>query len=1064
MVANKIGNAIKVGRSSMLCNRVMRGGQQVWPMAYTAQLFVSWVYGGQYALDSVPAGGGSAVPTWTLKVYRVSDGAEVYSTNVIPTVTLSTYSGFGFSNNTWTASSRGRNGDAASGTSAPTSVSTPRTCDLTASYTGTYNNVRISATKTVTMSQLKNEVHGGAYSNIVVTLSKYKTTGSPAPAYETTDATITATMDQAYTYDSGESYTYQQALKTNSFNLSAGDSWVTFPSISASGATVKVGSRGTTYDSNRRSTTIRATLGMSPSTYAEVTIYQAPNTIIDTQYNYYDFDLWTSPSSLGSTDTSFSVYGTLYYKYRNQYSSQEWGGWSTTQTTTVTPTITGAKKNGSNYTNYSGNTVTIPQNTGGSDIEYEATASYTDPAGYTWRNYTASVTQSGISYTYGTPVISFYYPEIPASGGTVYPVVSFSQQRTSSLGVTDTITGTLTQGATSGYASDGSYFSVSFYGSSASPGTFYSSDGRVYIGTRGTDPGAARNAATNCRCYIACHGQGAYSSYTTATQEANIETVTPASNVCSALSLTLSPSTLTAASTNVAVTAKASGTSTTERKDYTSGEHTGGVVTNYSNQTVTLESLKVNGTAQSSVSGFTASNVHNLSTKSYSVEGVYGGKTATTGITQAADIQSDWLTRDYLVSVSIGSNNVSAAGGQASISASGSHTKYKKWLSDNTDVSGSVSSVTDTPTLSLINISSSGVFWLDGTTLKHRDMTNNATTDSVKVRATNGSVTADSSTVSATNAKHYGTVTVTPSQSTIAASGTISGYPITFAAKSVVTWDSGYSESDYTNFSFSIRSKGNGTHRTYTLDSSGLTVGSLGTYVNSNNAYTYIKATPADSSVGNGECILTEAKNIIESTVLSVDWRLPSGFTNISSVGGSVEVTIGTNNVKVNTYSSGSTANESVQRLSVISALTMSGDSDFSMSKSLTTYKATISAYYNPSYTTDRSCRLTVTISGLTDYIDITQKHVFFHEYVTNPTSGDPYIRAKIDNVDSAQHTFGYTVAWKINGGDWQTRSATQTISGGGSFTAQTVPSGTGNYAQIEVTSQDGATLIKRTS
>ncbi len=1044
-----LGDITKIYFGSTEIAAVYDHTSQIWPSAYVGVLVANWVCAGQYTMATVPAGGGSASVTWQLQIYD-TNGTLLTTVSVNPTVTISDTTNFAFSNGTWTANDRARNGiTTASGTTQPTSAPA-RSCTLSASVSYTYNGVAVSGSANATMTQNANNVTIGTaqYTNFRFSVQNNKWTSANPGAASQNSATLSAVVDQQSncTFDSGLAYVYNvyNAATTTDFSFSS-ESWITF-----SGATATMASRGTTYSSSQRSAVIYCTL--HGSAMGNITVYQAQNVYADTFTRYYDYYIYTSPSSLGSTDTSFQVIGRLYKQQRHIYSSGEHDSWTNAGYDTVTPTITSVKKDGSNYYNYSGNTVTIPANTGGGDIEYSVTANYTDPNYGTWNGYTTSVTQSGISYTYGTPSISFYYPEIPASGGTVYPVVSFSQSRTSSLGDTDTITGTLTQGATSGYASDGSYFSVSFYGSSASPGTFYSSDGRVNIGTRGTDPGAARNAATNCRCYIACHGQGAYSSYTTATQEANIETVTPASNVCSALSLTLSPSTLPAASTNVTVTAKASGTSTTERKDYTSGEHTGGVVTSYSNQTVTLESLKVNGTEQSSVSGFTASNVHSLSTKSYSVVGVYGGKTATTSITQAADIQSDWLTRDYLVSVSIGSNNVSAAGGQASISASGSHTKYKKWLSDNTDVSGSASSVTDTPTLSLVDISSSGVFWLDGTALTHRYMDNAETTDSVKVKATNGSATATTSAITATNSKSYGNISMSYTGSQYIGAG---GAAVPFSAECPISWTSGRTGDKLStlDFTWSFYSKGNNGKRTYTFsDGTNLkvaTFGSLGTNTVSDDKDSVVRA--SYTGAGYAEKTLVERKNIVTGKTLTVNWNITGA--PISGVGGIATIKVSSASIQ-STYSSGASGSPSSITSGMVLNNTTASGTGFTYTHSTGATSATLKAIRNPSNTNSRSCTLTVSYQDATATITVEQLPVYFN--VAYPTGGGQ-IRGIISNTDpNNSHTFTY---YAMLDGTVTVPETTATWAVGES--KQVAGGPTGRNLSVVVTKQDGQSFIE---
>lgn len=1022
---------------------------QIWPTAFYATLSVAWTYGGDYDLVAMPAGGGTATAVWTIHIFNESQ--EVESHVVTPSsVALTDVTNFGYANGVWTANDRGRNGlPSSEGTTRPQNAPA-RNCGLsaTASYTMA-NDVTVTASYQTTMTQNANNVTAGTsqYVNFRFSIQNDKWTYSNPGDASRNSATMSAAIDQKtpYTFDSGSLYNFMvyNAATTTDFNYTS-DSWLSF-----SGATATMSSRGTTYDAYRRSAVINCSLhGIAQG---NLTVYQAPNIYADTYTRYNDYFIYTYPYSLDSDDTSFVVRGQLYYQEQHKFSSGEYDAWADAGYTTVTPTVTNVVATPSvSGISYTGNTVHVPANTSGDDIEYTAYANYTDPDGGTWNNYSTSITQSGVVYTYGTPVVSFSYPEIPAYGGTVYPVVSFSQSR-SWPGGSDTIHGELDEGYTHGYADDGSYFSVTFYGNSASPGTFYSSDGRVYIGSRGTTPGEERNAATSCRAYVSCNGHGAYSSYTSAIQEANIEEVTPASNNCSSLSISFSPSSIPNAGTTwVSIVAKASGTEVTERKDYSSGEHTGGVSTSYSNRTVALDWLKVNGVSQSDTDGFTASNIHSLSSASYSVEGAYGDneRTASKSITQPADSQSGWLTKDYVVSISITRNTVNAAGGTATMSASGSHTRYKQWSSDGAVVDGSTSTISDTPSLSLVSMSSSGAFSLSGSTVTHRDMANNATTDSVRVRATNGSATDETETISATNSKSYGAVVVTPSYSTIPAAGTPN--PITFSAASEVTWTSGYPEADYDDFSFSIRSKGNSSWRTYTLSGDSLTVSSLGTHVNNNTAYTYIKATAALSAVGSGEAILTEAPNIVESTDLEVVWNITGA--PIPAVGGTARVGVSSAAI-VSTYSSGATGSSSVDIATILNNTTASG-TGFTYTHSYTAVYATVRAVVNETGS-ERSCTLTTSYQGKTVTTDIDQPCV---AYRTKTEINSGIVGVYIRNADGAAHTFTYVI----------TRNGTADSPVTANFSANEgwrqvggMPAQAGNIITIDITAQDGGTIIR---
>lgn len=114
--------------------------------------------------------------------------------------------------------------------------------------------------------------------------------------------------------------------------------------------------------------------------------------------------------------------------------------------------------------NLSQKKITFPANATTADIPYEVTISYTE-GGRTLSSVCDIVVRAaGIDYE--TPVITVTYPlvsgenyHIPATGGTVYPTVTFSQRWKYSTDTSYTnsrkMTGTITGGAQRGTASDG---------------------------------------------------------------------------------------------------------------------------------------------------------------------------------------------------------------------------------------------------------------------------------------------------------------------------------------------------------------------------------------------------------------------------------------------------------------------------------------------------------------------------------------------------------------------------------------------------------------------------------
>lgn len=931
-----IGGRLKIGNTLYELTEIRYGanGALVWPTAYIATLTPTWSYGGQYTLAAIPASGGTATVTqWLLTITRVADGVQVYSGAVTPSVTISDTTNFSYASNIWTANNRGRNGiNTASGTTVPTSQPA-RTCDLSATYSTTYNNVPVTASYQVTMTQNKNDAHAGAvsYSNLRFTLSKYNASNSAAPAYQTTDATVDAKADRstAYSFDSGASYSYNEAdaVGSNGFSFSAASNWVSF---SGTGVTVA----GRDHDNgNARSQTLTATLTADNTKTKTVTIYQADNKRYEKSRTLSSYSISLSSSSIGAGQNTIYVYGTASYNVVYGWPSQ---AADTTGTASESQNPTGISTSpdvGSGNISVANHSVTIPANETGSDREFTIYGSYGGKSG------SASLSQQAIVYTYDTPVVSLAYDTIGAAGGTIYPTISFTQKIRQNGTHVGTISGTLTGGATSGNATNSMggtvHFELTTISGSSVNGSFSTSNAGVTIGSRGTTVGDARVAARYIYVKLKCNNVTGDSydniGFVTCNQAANAKTDIAAVYSSVAIQSLSKSSVDTCAATNITATVKATWTEAGAKYSaYDDGDTTAYTgLTQHTNETVTGTNgvtIKVNNldTYQNSTNQFSVNNLHNTSQKSHSVVAMFGGLTSSAKtVTQAADSQSDWLMRDYTASISIASNNVTAAGGSFTVSASGSHVKYKKWNSDNTEVSGSASTVSDTPSLSLIDISSSGVFTLSGSTVSHRDMTNNATTDSVKVRATNGSATADTAAVSVTNFKSYGTISMSSDSAYVPAGGGA----IRITVSCPITWTSGYSEDSLTaaDFTFSFYTKGNDGKRTYTIEGTDtqnrkvLTFGSLGTNEISSAKDTVIRA--SHSAAGTKDHTLTERANTVESSELIVNWNI-TGMP-ISGVGGTATVGITSASLS-RTFSSGAQNSTSLSAPTVLAATTVS--------------------------------------------------------------------------------------------------------------------------------------------
>lgn len=745
---------------------------QIWPAAYSCLLYIVLTApaGQSYTYDHIPAAGGNMTAVYMLRISDATTGSVITTIDVTDSVTTTlqeqingqwtTPQNFSLTYNstpktfTWTANNRARNGiNQSSGTTQPTNAPA-RSSRVVASYSGTYNGVAVSGSTTDVMTQNANNVTIGTaqYQNFQFSVQNSKWTSSNPGAASQNSATLSASVDQKSqcTFDSGYTYDYMvyNAATTTDFSFSS-ENWITF-----SGATATMASRGTDYDTNKRSAVIYCTL--HGSAMGNITVYQAKNDR-STEYDYIDFALWTSPASLTSVASSFSVYGTLGYKYRYHYDSGSYSSWSGRTTTTAVPTITNVSPT---PTSYSGNSVSVPANSGSSTRTYTVTANYTDPNGGNWNGYQVEIDQDYVAYTYENPTVTIGYDTIGPAANTEYPTVSVSQRVFQGSTLVATLTGTLYGGATSGTASGGglsAQFSVSYSGSarSGTGASFNSTNGGVTTASRGTTEGSAREVAYNIYVTATINGKsGSNSTAATATQGANVATPVAAQyQSVSIQSLSTYSITSTCANTAVTATVKASwrdaGTKYSAYDDGDTTAYTG--MTQHTNETVTGTNgvtMRVNNATDYSNSSnqFYVNNLHNTSQASHSVVAKFGGLTSESKtVTQKADSIVTNQTKDWHLSVSIGSNQIWAGGGTATVAYTAYHTKYSYWQSGGaTDVvSGSEETVNDTPSLSLTDMSSSGAFSLSGTTVTHRDMQKNVTTDSVKVHAATAGATDD---------------------------------------------------------------------------------------------------------------------------------------------------------------------------------------------------------------------------------------------------------------------------------------------------------------------------------
>ena len=650
-----------------------------------------------------------------------------------------------------------------------------------------------------------------------------------------------------------------------------------------------------------------------------------------------------------------------------------------------------------------------------------------------------------------------------------------------------TMSGDLTGGSTSGTIRDtnntiSASFSVSYSGSAVSGtgASFNSTDGGVTTETRGTNPGAERTVAENIYVTVSIDNGKSGSNddaVSVAQAENQLERTEPAVYTACRISAISPSGTLSCLPTTIEATVLASGTGAKDiYTSYDDGDHETGYSggEQFLDSSVTADTLYYRKGGSGSYSSanntnsFTADNRFNTSSVTWYIKAKKGDITSsdvTKG--QGADAQSDWIYDNYAVSLILGSG-ITAAGGTASVSATGTRSRLKEWT-DGTPVSGTEQSgLPYAPSLSLSGASSS-IFWLSDessnqstgvttATLNHRDMENHETTDSVTVVATAGDES-DSDSTSATNSKSYGTITFSVDTTYIPASENTRLYTISCP----ITWTSNYQGDSLSaaDFSFSFDQKGNNGKRSYTIvsgvDSQGrkqIIYGSLGTNEVTELTDTVVKAT--HSAAGSKTRAMTErVNNKYES--LQVNWNITGD--PIYGQGGTATVRV-TSASKVTTYDSGASGTPtSVSALSVISALQISG-TGFSMTKTYTgTPYATITAVYNTSTTNEREATLTATISGLTASTTITQS---VKPWEVVYTSGGGYRNVGIHNTDSVTHDYVFTLEKTENNVHTTTpnQSANGIVAGETRTVAGVSSSPSTNSVDISITSVDGNSVI----
>lgn len=487
-----------------------------------------------------------------------------------------------------------------------------------------------------------------------------------------------------------------------------------------------------------------------------LTVKQAPNMAsaagyVDQQDLSYRIEL--SPLTLGQSGGDVTVYGYLTKTRTQRY---QWTSWAYSYgapevydeahltSVAVTPTPT----------SINGAVVTLPGNSGTSEIVYTFTGYY---SGYQAENH-ATVYGSDSGHTYSNLSVSASYTEdISASGGGVYPTVAISIKQDNSY----TLTGTARNGATSCTVSDGTRSTIVAISYSNGANGFISAD------SRGSVPGLRQEIAS-CRVDVSkAMRNGTISANSTASawQAANVETITAGDFHLTGLSVVplvegqalpiesgaYKLNLNTAPPTTVYVQVLASGNGTTTRYSYTSGVVVGGESVNLDNDPVTPRNVSVSvGLTPITVTNqeFSASNAHTTTPKTYSLSATYESGSASSSMIQVEDEKIDSDERNYTVTLEevSGTNTLSAAGGEVKVKASASYTTGKVWKSDGTSAEEYSVPTYDLEILTIVATQNIGYTRsTDSTTstyivfkFQHRDMKNNETTDPLEIYAKAG--------------------------------------------------------------------------------------------------------------------------------------------------------------------------------------------------------------------------------------------------------------------------------------------------------------------------------------
>ena len=360
-----------------------------------------------YTGQPIPASGGTATVVGNGKgVLTFSSGSVVtettwsgqskYGGTLSAGRTFSMTNGNGFTINTTNGSVTAANRGTTVGAVRTSNVITSE-LTLTFTHPASMGSTKVkgSIRGTQTVSQQANQIK--AYGN--PTGGSLTVNDIPASGGTISSGTIGGTVSQTRTYTSGSNDTYSQATPTNgtySAGISGSNLGTTVTSRTAKGTLTY------SYTLNGKSGSISAT------------VYQQANTWKDNRMT-----LSASSTSIGAGGGTVTLHTVVY----RMYTSGTEGLGGNDSVTSWSGSATGFTLSGFSLTAANRGT------TVGNARSITLTATYAHLT-----SNSVTVTQAANSLTWNNPVITFSYPEIPASGGTITPTVSITQSGSYSSG------------------------------------------------------------------------------------------------------------------------------------------------------------------------------------------------------------------------------------------------------------------------------------------------------------------------------------------------------------------------------------------------------------------------------------------------------------------------------------------------------------------------------------------------------------------------------------------------------------------------------------------------------